>query len=128
MASRPIGECINGLDNGVEGLVVSMKSTRQAAVALEYTPGADAVPRVSAQGRGILADRIIEEAKRAGVPIRKDRNLVELLMQFDVDQHIPSDLYQAVAELLVFLYRLDAQWLREHGFQAASSSSGGPTT
>lgn len=69
---------------------------------------------VTALGRGELAEQIIREARRAGVPIKEDRDLVELLMQLDVEQCIPPELYQAVAEILFFLYGLNEQWKAGH--------------
>ncbi len=95
-----------------------MESKRKAAAALEYTPGADSAPRVTAQGRGHMADRIIEEARKAGVPIREDRDLVEILMHLDLNEQIPPDLYEAVAEILMFIYRFNEQWRREHGIRS----------
>lgn len=87
---------------------------RKSAVALEYVPSERPAPRVTAQGRGELADAIIREARRAGVPIKEDRDLVALLMQLDLQQCIPPALYQAVAEILFFLYGLNEQWKAGH--------------
>lgn len=79
---------------------------RQAAVALAYRTG-EAAPRVVAKGRGILAEAIIARAKECGVYVHESPELVSLLMQIDLDEHIPPELYAAVAELLAWLYRLD---------------------
>lgn len=76
------------------------------AVALAYHGGQSA-PKVVAKGRGLLADAIIERAKEAGVYVHESRELVALLMQVDLDQNIPPQLYLAVAELLAWLYRLE---------------------
>jgi flagellar biosynthesis protein len=97
-----------------------MATKRQAAAALEYQPSTADAPRVTAQGRGDVARRIIEEAKKAGVPIREDPTLVELLMRLDLDQAIPPELYQAVAEILFFIYRLNEQWKRDHGIRSTT--------
>ena len=78
------------------------------ATALRYTEGADA-PEVVATGRGEIARKILEAAEEAGVPVRKDPALVEALSQLDVGQAIPPELYVAVAEALVWAYRLDAR-------------------
>lgn len=102
-----------------------MRDTRPSAAALEYSPSKAQSPRVTAQGRGEMAQRIIQEAKRAGVPIREDPTLVDLLMQLDLDQAIPPELYQAVAEILFFIYRLNEQWKREHGVRPAVSTPTG---
>ena len=76
------------------------------AVALAYASG-DAAPRVVAKGRGVLAEEIMRRAHAAGVEVHASRELVSLLMQVDLDKHIPPELYRAVAELLAWLYRLE---------------------
>ena len=79
---------------------------QQLAIALAYQSG-DAAPRVVAKGRGILAKTIIERAKEAGVYVHESPELVSLLMQVDLDQHIPPQLYLVVAELLAWLYHIE---------------------
>ncbi len=79
---------------------------RQLAVALAYQTG-EAAPRVTAKGRGLIAKAIIEKARSAGVYVHESPELVSLLMQVDLDQRIPPQLYLAVAELLAWLYRLE---------------------
>ena len=79
---------------------------RQMAVALAYRSH-DAAPKVVAQGRGIIAQAIIDRAKASGVFVHESQELVGLLMQVELDQHIPPQLYMAVAELLAWLYRLE---------------------
>jgi flagellar biosynthesis protein len=83
-----------------------VKDTRQLAVALAYQTG-QAAPKVVAKGRGMLAQAIIERAHDAGVYVHESPELVSLLMQVDLDQHIPPQLYLAVAELLAWIYRLE---------------------
>ena len=76
------------------------------AVALAYSQ-TDAAPRVVARGRGLMAEQIIARAHEHGVYVHESAELVSLLMQVDLDQHIPPQLYLAVAELLAWLYRLE---------------------
>jgi flagellar biosynthesis protein len=76
------------------------------AVALRYRPDEDEAPRVAAKGRGHVAEQIIDLARRHGVPIRQDRNLVQVLSRLDLEQEIPPHVYRAVAEILAFVYRL----------------------
>ncbi|CUA85268.1 Type III secretion system substrate exporter, FlhB-like [Gulbenkiania indica] len=83
---------------------------RRSAVAIRYTEGARA-PQVVAKGYGQMADRIIERARESGVFIHDSPALVGLLMQVNLDQHIPPELYRAVAELLAFVYFLENQAL-----------------
>jgi flagellar biosynthesis protein len=80
---------------------------QRLAVALAYRREQDAAPRVVAKGRGLLADTILERAREAGVYVHESRELVALLMQVDLDQRIPPQLYVAVAELLAWLYRVE---------------------
>ncbi len=76
------------------------------AVALAYRNG-DAAPKVVASGRGLIAQAIIERARENGVFVHESEELVSMLMQVELDQHIPPQLYLAVAELLAWLYRLE---------------------
>jgi flagellar biosynthesis protein len=82
------------------------QETLKNAVALAYSE-TDAAPRVVAKGRGVLAEQIISRARDAGVYVHESPELVSLLMQIDLDQRIPPQLYVAVAELLAWLYRLE---------------------
>ena len=62
---------------------------------------------MTAKGRGILADRIIEVARENGVPIQSDPDLVEVLAALDLESEIPEEVYAVVAELLAFVYRIN---------------------
>lgn len=77
------------------------------AVALKYERD-DRAPRVVAKGRGLIAEQIIGVAKDAGVPLHENAELVELLAQVELDAEIPVQLYQAVAEVLAFIYQLQS--------------------
>ncbi len=79
----------------------------QNAVALAYQTG-DTAPKVIAKGRGLIAAEIIARAKEANVFVHESKELVALLMQVDLDRDIPPALYRAVAELLAWLYHVDA--------------------
>lgn len=79
---------------------------RRSAVALAYME-TDAAPRVVAKGRGPIAQEIIARAREHGIYVHESPELVSLLMQVDVDQRIPPQLYVAIAELLAWLYRLE---------------------
>ena len=76
------------------------------AVALAYREGQIA-PKVIAKGRGLIAQEIIKRAKEAGIYVHESSELVALLMQVNLDDRIPPQLYVAVAELLAWLYRLE---------------------
>jgi len=77
------------------------------AVALRYDEGADAAPRVVAQGVGEAAEAILAAARDHDVPIQEDSELVGLLAACDLGAEIPLELYEAVAELLSWLYALN---------------------
>jgi len=76
------------------------------AVALAYRQ-TDAAPRVVAKGRGLIAEEIITKAREHGIYVHESPELVTLLTQVDIDEHIPPQLYVAVAELLAWIYRLE---------------------
>jgi flagellar biosynthesis protein len=76
------------------------------AVALRYQPGEDHAPKVAAKGKGYLAEKILEMARVHNIPIREDKNLVQILSRLELEQEIPPDVYRAVAEFLLFIYRL----------------------
>lgn len=80
---------------------------KRSAVALAYKD-ADAAPRVVAKGRGLIADEIIARAREHGIFVHESPELVGLLMQIDLDDRIPPQLYAAVAELLAWLYVLES--------------------
>ncbi|MBI2891635.1 MAG: EscU/YscU/HrcU family type III secretion system export apparatus switch protein [Nitrospirae bacterium] len=76
------------------------------AVALRYRPPRDAAPRVTAKGRGLVAERIIELARANRIPIESEPDLVEILSKVDLFAEVPPEIYGAVAEILAFVYRL----------------------
>jgi flagellar biosynthesis protein len=85
------------------------------AVALRYEPQEDDAPKVAAKGRGYLAEKILEIARVHNIPIREDKNLVQILSRLDLNQEIPPEVYRAVAEILAFVYRLSKRRLPGHG-------------
>ena len=84
------------------------------AVALKYDQTKDNAPRVSAKGSGLLAEKIIELARKEGIPISEDPDLVGALIQLDFQEEIPPELYRAVAEILSFAYMLNRRMTREN--------------
>jgi flagellar biosynthesis protein len=77
------------------------------AVALLYDQKKSGAPIVKASGQGELAFKILAVAEEAGIPIQENPNLVEVLAQIPLENEIPVELYQAVAEILAFVYRLN---------------------
>ncbi|MGY3713935.1 EscU/YscU/HrcU family type III secretion system export apparatus switch protein [Sutcliffiella cohnii] len=80
-------------------------NNRKKAVALKYENSM--APFVSAKGSGIIAENIINAAKEHNIPIQEDKALVELLAQLEVNDTIPEELYEVVAEVFAFVYRLN---------------------
>lgn len=64
-------------------------------------------PKIVAKGKGYVADNILKTAKEHDIPVQEDPSLVEVLGKLDLDQQIPPELYQVVAEILAFVYRID---------------------
>lgn len=85
------------------------RKKRLSAVALKYKMNVDPAPKVVARGYGKIAERIIALAKEHDIPIREDPDLVEALMKLDLNQFIPPELFQVVAEILAFIYRMSEE-------------------
>lgn len=82
----------------------------QKAVAIVYDDSKSTAPKVAASGKGLLAKKIIETAREAGVHVHEDQNLVELLSKVPVGDEIPVELYQTVAEVLSFVYKINEKF------------------
>ena len=82
------------------------KNKIKQAIALSYDPDDDA-PKVIASGKGALAERIIEKAQEAYVPVHRDDKLADTLSRLDIGDMIPPELYEVVAEILVFVDAMD---------------------
>ncbi len=76
------------------------------AIALEYNPEEDA-PKVIASGRGLVAERMIEKAKESDIPIHRDDKLADTLSKLEIGEMIPPELYEVVAEILIFVDSMD---------------------
>ncbi len=96
-----------------------MAEKRQKVVALKYEADKQAAPRILAKGQGAVADKILAMAKEKGIPLYQDPELVEILAKLDVGLEIQPELYQAVAEVLIFIYKVNQKKIE----QAASRKS-----
>ncbi|MCM1185265.1 MAG: EscU/YscU/HrcU family type III secretion system export apparatus switch protein [Lachnoclostridium sp.] len=76
------------------------------AIALEYNPEEDA-PKVIASGRGLVAEKMIEKAKESDIPIHRDDKLADTLSKLEIGEMIPPELYEVVAEILIFVDSMD---------------------
>ena len=86
------------------------------AAALMYDENKDAAPRVVAAGRGRIADRIIEKAAEAEIPIVEDAALVTSLLMLELGEEIPVELYRSVAKILAFLHDLDRRYIERRAY------------
>jgi len=88
-------------------VTMSEPKFRQKAVALKYNPDSDIAPKVIAKGAGFVAEKILERAE--DTPIHQDAALVEDLTRLDLGDNIPPELYDVIAQVLVFISELDRQ-------------------
>ena len=79
----------------------------KTAVALGYDPNEDGAPKVIASGKGALAERIIEQAQENKIPVHEDDKLADALSRLEIGEMIPPELYEVVAEILVFVDAMD---------------------
>jgi flagellar biosynthesis protein len=80
---------------------------REKAVAMRYDQEKDGAPVVTAKGEGLIARRIVEIARTADVPVVEDAALVSALLSLELGQEIPVELYEAVARILSWIYKLE---------------------
>jgi flagellar biosynthesis protein len=88
--------------------MTSSKPKKQA-IALRYDSEKETVPKVIAKGKGLVAEKIIKAANNQEIHIQEDPALIELLSKLEIHQQIPEELYEAVAEIFEFLYKLDKE-------------------
>jgi flagellar biosynthesis protein len=107
------------LRSGINGLNMPEKKKKneqaRMAAAIRYDAAKDDAPRLTAKGKGHVAERIIELARQHDIPVRSDKALIQILSQLDIDQHIPPELYKAVAEILAFVYSANEKYREEQG-------------
>ncbi|MGE3773558.1 MAG: EscU/YscU/HrcU family type III secretion system export apparatus switch protein [Gammaproteobacteria bacterium] len=99
-----------------------MKDTKTLPLAVALRWEGDGAPRVTAKGRGEVAERILALAREHKVPLREDRALVAVLSKVELDRQIPPGLYKAVAEVIAFAYALQGKAVTRR----ASPAQGAP--
>ena len=77
------------------------------AIALTYQNTNGNAPKVVAKGTGFIAERIMSTAKQNSIPVYQNKTLASMLMAVELDREIPPELYQAVAEVLAYIYYID---------------------
>ncbi|KNF08795.1 hypothetical protein CLPU_5c01020 [Gottschalkia purinilytica] len=85
------------------------KNKEKLAVALQYDSENDEAPVVIAKGKGDIAEKIIEKGNEEGISTFENQELAESLMMLNIDEEIPEELYTAVAEIMLFIYKLDEE-------------------
>ena len=91
----------------IYGRDVMKQVRKRSAVALEYEPEKDRAPKVVASGRGHVAERILDTAREHDIPVHQDAGLTKSLENVEIGEFIPPELYQVVAEVLVFVDSMD---------------------
>lgn len=91
--------------------MVENKKDAEKAVALRYDKQKEKAPRILAKGQGLVAKRIIDKAQEHGIAVYQDDDLVQVLSALELDTEIPGELYRAVAEVMVFVYKLNGKKL-----------------
>ena len=86
------------------------KLQRKKAVALKYDSNLDNAPQVVAKGKGLVAQKIMELAVANNVPMHQDSSLANILVELELLEEIPEELYRVVAEVFTFIYSLDREW------------------
>ncbi len=86
-------------------LNISKKPARQVAVAIEATQDGSNLPKITAAGRGKLAEQILQLAFANGIRVREDGALAEMLAKVELDSPVPTEAFMAVAEILSYVYR-----------------------
>jgi flagellar biosynthesis protein len=94
---------------------MSEEKNLKQAIALTYQPDKNDAPVVVAKGKGYVAEKIIAAAKEHHVPIQEDASLVQMLSQLQINEAIPEELYQAVAEVFSFVYRVERKLMGKKG-------------
>lgn len=91
------------------------KKVTHKAVAIVYDEKESVAPRVVASGKGVVAEKIIATAREAGVHIKEDPDLVEILAKIPLGNEIPVELYQTIAEVLAFVYQVNNKFKQKLG-------------
>ncbi|EAX48691.1 flagellar biosynthetic protein (FlhB)-like protein [Thermosinus carboxydivorans Nor1] len=93
----------------------SEQARQKQAIALRYDQQTQQAPKVVAKGSGYVAEQILATAAQHAVPVYKDTALASLLMAVELDKEIPPELYQVVAEVLAYIYRVDRRFVGSKG-------------
>lgn len=84
-----------------------MKKEQKQVAAIRYNPQQDSAPKVVAEGKGYVAEKILDEAKKHNIPVYKDEKLATLLTEIEIGAQIPEELYDIMAQILIFVSDMD---------------------
>lgn len=87
--------------------MIKKDNKTKQAVAISYDAKEDSAPKVIAKGQGYIAEKILETGLGHQIPVYQNQGLVNMLMAVELDKEIPPELYQAVAQVLVYIYKMD---------------------
>ena len=96
-------------ESDLSGLNIRKKSNSTVAVAIKSADGQHVPPQISAAGRGKIAEQILQLAYEAGINVREDKDLVEILAKIELDSPIPSEAFMAVAEVLSYVFKANGE-------------------
>lgn len=91
------------------------KSLKNKAVALKYREEHNNAPKVIAKGKGVTANKILEVGKEKDITVYEDKNLIDDLLKLELNEEIPPELYEAVSEIILFVYSLDKKKGEKYG-------------
>lgn len=104
---------VKNMETGTKGWLEGLSSAQQVtkeAVALKYSPEKNNAPEVITMGKGEIAEQIVKKAKENDVPIYQDEKLAQTLSRLKIGEEIPPELYDVVAEILIFIGRIDQEY------------------
>lgn len=93
----------------IKPLNIKEKTGRAVAVAIEDASAAGELPKITAAGRGKIAEQILQLAFERGIKVREDAALAEMLAKVELDSPIPSEAFMAIAEILTYVYRANGE-------------------
>lgn len=85
----------------------SFENKQKKVVALKYDTDKEPAPKVTAKGKGVVAEKILEVAEAYDIPIKSDADLIEILEKVDLDDYIPLEVYAVVAEIFAYIYKVN---------------------
>lgn len=91
-----------------------LKNKKKKAVAMRYKQGEDRVPKIVAKGQDKIAERIVQLADEHEIPLFEDASLTEALSYVGLGEEVPENLYELVAQVLAFVYRLEENWREKY--------------